>query len=146
MDAAKPGTVGGTYGGNPVACAAALAAIEVIESQGLCERAAQIGRVVRERFDSIKERSTLVGDVRGLGAMVALELCHERDPARPAPEAASAVTASCREKGVLVLPAGSHSNIIRVLCPLVIRDEELERGLDAIDDAVVSVSNEAALV
>jgi 4-aminobutyrate aminotransferase/(S)-3-amino-2-methylpropionate transaminase len=146
MDAAKPGTVGGTYGGNPVACAAALAAIEVIESQGLCERAAQIGRVVRERFDSIRERSTLVGDVRGLGAMLALELCHERDPAHPAPEAASAVTTSCREKGVLVLPAGSHSNIIRVLCPLVIRDEELERGLDAIDDAVVSVSNEAALV
>jgi 4-aminobutyrate aminotransferase/(S)-3-amino-2-methylpropionate transaminase len=140
LDAAQPGTVGGTYGGNPVACAAALAAIHAIESRGLCERAAEIGDQVRARFNSLKERSPLVGDVRGLGAMVALELCHERDPGRPAAEETAAALAACREDRVLVLPAGPHGNIIRILAPLVISDVDLTRGLLAIDAAVMAVS------
>ncbi len=146
LDAAQPGTVGGTYGGNPVACAAALAAIESIENDHLLERGAAIGDRVRTRFSKIKDRSSLVGDVRGLGAMVAIELCHDGDPARPATEASAAVTAACRAQGILVLPAGAHGNIIRVLSPLVIEDSDLERALDAIDEAVMAASHASVLV
>lgn len=144
LDAAQPGTVGGTYGGNPVACAAALAAIETIEELGLCDRAAEIGETIWARFESLKSRSTLVGDLRGLGAMIGLELCVDGDPTRPASDAAAAVTAACRGRGVLVLPAGPHGNVIRVLSPLVISDEDLERGLDAIEEAVLAISETAS--
>jgi 4-aminobutyrate aminotransferase/(S)-3-amino-2-methylpropionate transaminase len=141
MDAAEPGTVGGTYGGNPVACAAALAAIETIEESGLLERAVEIGDAVRTRFESV-DRPDLVADVRGLGAMIGLELCHDGDPNRPAAEAVAAVTAACRERRVLVLPAGPHGNVIRVLSPLTIDDDDLERGLAAIEDGVMAIARE----
>lgn len=140
MDAAEPGTVGGTYGGNPVACASALAAIEAIEEMDLCGRAAEIGETVRARFEALKERSEWVADVRGLGAMMAIEFCHDGDPHRPAGDVVARVTAECRERGVLVLPAGPHGNVIRVLSPLTISDEELSRGLDAIEDAVLMLA------
>lgn len=141
MDAAQPGTVGGTYGGNPVACAAALAAIETIEEMGVLERAAEIGDTIRARFESL-DRPDLVADVRGLGAMIGLELCHDGDPARPAGEAVAAVTAACRQRRVLVLPAGPHGNVVRVLSPLTIDDDDLDRGLSAIEEAVMEVSRE----
>jgi 4-aminobutyrate aminotransferase/(S)-3-amino-2-methylpropionate transaminase len=140
LDRALPGTVGGTYGGNPVACAAALAAIETIEELNLNARGAEIGHRIRSRFDELATRSDLVADVRGLGAMIGLELCFEGDPSRPAGELTTAVTSRCRERGVLVLPSGPHGNVIRVLSPLVISDEDLERGLDAIEEAVLAVS------
>lgn len=140
MDHAEPGTVGSTYGGNPVACAAALAAIETIEADGLLARAAEIGSSIRERFEDLQRACPLVADVRGLGAMMALELCYDRDRARPAPEAVAAVTAACRDRGVLVLPAGPHRNVIRILSPLAISDADLERGLDAIVESVFSVA------
>jgi len=145
LDRAEPGTVGGTYGGNPVACAAALATIERMEELDLNARGAAIGDVLRERFEAIQSRSELVADVRGLGAMMGMELCWKGDPARPAGEAVTAVTAICREKGVLVLPAGPHGNVLRVLAPLVIDDEDLAFGLDAIEDAVLSVSESAVV-
>jgi len=139
MDAALPGTIGGTYGGNPVACAAALAAIRSIRAKGLLERATAIGERVRGRFERLREASDLVGDVRGLGAMVALELCHDRDPRRPAGDAVQAVTAACREQGVLVLPAGRNGNVLRILAPLVISDGDLERALDVLEAAVLGL-------
>ncbi|HUF75975.1 MAG TPA: aspartate aminotransferase family protein [Longimicrobiales bacterium] len=144
LDKAQPGTVGGTYGGNPVACAAALATIERIEELGLLQRGAEIGETVRKRFEALREHSPLVADVRGLGAMIGLELCHDGDPLRPASEEAAAVTASCRARGVLVLPAGPHGNVIRVLSPLVIDDDDLERGLEAIEDAVLEITEPAS--
>jgi 4-aminobutyrate aminotransferase/(S)-3-amino-2-methylpropionate transaminase len=140
MDRAEPGTVGGTYGGNPVACAAALAAIEAIEELDLLDRAVAVGEAVRSRFEALQSRSTLVADVRGLGAMIGLELCHDGDPRRPAADAVASVTAWCREQGVLVLPAGPHGNVIRVLSPITIDMDDLERGLDAIEAAVLAVS------
>jgi 4-aminobutyrate aminotransferase/(S)-3-amino-2-methylpropionate transaminase len=141
MDAALPGTLGGTYGGNPVACAASLAAIRLMEEMNLNKRAENIGRRIHARFDKIKETCDLVGDVRGLGAMVAIELSHHRDPRRPATEAAAEVVRISLEKGLLVLPAGSYSNIIRILAPLVIDDADLERGLDILENAIKQVSN-----
>ncbi len=140
MDAASPGTVGGTYGGNPVSCAAALATLETMEEIDLCARGAEIGDRIRARLEALKEQTDLIGDVRGLGAMIALEFSHDRDPSRPNGEAVTAVTAACRDKGVLVLPAGPYGNIIRILCPLVISDEDLETGLKTIEDAVLSLS------
>lgn len=138
MDAVRPGTVGGTYGGNPVACAAALAAISVMEEQDLNARATQIGAVVRERFERLAERSNLVGNVRGLGAMVGLELCYDRDPDRPATEVVAQVAAACHERRVLVLPAGRRGNVLRILSPLVITDADLDRGLATIEDVVLA--------
>lgn len=140
LDRAQPGTVGGTYGGNPVACAAALATLERMEELDLNARGAAIGETIRARFEVLKGRSDLVADVRGLGAMIGIELCHDGDPRRPAGEAVAAVTAACRERGVLVLPAGPHGNILRVLSPLVIEDDDLEFGLNTIVEAVLAVS------
>ena len=140
MDAARPGTIGGTYGGNPVACAASLATIEEMERLGLNERAAAIGETVRSRMEGLRSRCPLIADVRGLGAMVGVEFCHDGDPRRPAGEFVKAITARCREKGVIVLPASSFGNVLRVLSPLVISDDELERGLDAMESAILEAA------
>lgn len=137
MDAALPGTIGSTFGGNPVACAAALATIRVMEEEKLCERAQEIGRRVRQRFEALRARCPLVGDVRGLGAMVAMELVEGGDPSRPATERTAAILAACVERGLLVLPAGPHANVIRVLSPLVISDADLERGLAILEAEVL---------
>lgn len=144
MDAARPGTIGGTYGGNPVACAAALATIESMEKMQLNQRAEAIGETIRNRFEELRKRSNLVADVRGLGAMMALELCHDRDPARPAKEAMDAVAQACRERGVLVIPASRHGNVLRILCPLVIDDDQLAVALDTIDEAILNLREAAA--
>jgi 4-aminobutyrate aminotransferase/(S)-3-amino-2-methylpropionate transaminase len=137
MDAALPGTIGGTFGGNPVACAAALATIRVMEEEKLGQRAEVIGRRVRERFEGLRARCPLVGDVRGLGAMVAMELVEGGDPTRPATERTAKILAACVERGLLVISAGPHANVIRVLSPLVIPDEELERGLGILEEEVL---------
>jgi len=141
MDAARPGTIGGTYGGNPVACAAALATIETMEERDLNGAARRIGGIVRERFEALRDQSELVADVRGTGAMIGLELCYERDPDRPAGDAVAEITTDCRAQGVLVLPAGSRGNILRILSPLVISDADLERGLGVIENAVLARSS-----
>lgn len=140
MDAARPGTLGGTYGGNPVACAAALATIRRMEELDLNARAGRLGEVVRTRFESLRERCDIVGDVRGLGAMIGLELCEDGDPDRPSPNAVAHVTRRCREEGVLILPAGRHANVVRVLAPLVIEDADLEHGLNVIEAAVLEAA------
>ena len=140
IDAALPGTIGGTYGGNPVACAAALANIESMEALRINDAGARIGATIRERFERLAERSPLIGDVRGLGAMIGLELCYDRDPNRPAPSAAKSVTAACLANGVLVLPAGPYGNVLRVLSPLTISEADLDRGLTVIEEAVLASS------
>jgi len=138
MGAARPGTIGGTYGGNPVACAAALATIATMEEKDLNARAEHIGGLVRGRFERLAERSDLVGDVRGLGAMIGLELCRGRDLRYPASEEVAAITSNCRQQGVIVLPSGRDGNVLRVLAPLVISDDDLERGLTVIEEAVLA--------
>jgi 4-aminobutyrate aminotransferase / (S)-3-amino-2-methylpropionate transaminase / 5-aminovalerate transaminase len=136
MDAPDDSAIGGTYVGNPVAQAAAHAVLDVIESEGLLHRAASIGETLRTRMSSWHERFDAVGDVRGLGAMMAIELVHSRDSKDPAPELASAVVEAAAERGLLLLKSGIYSNCIRVLTPLVIADAELDEALDVWEQAL----------
>ena len=141
MDAPGDGAVGGTYVGNPVAQAAALAVLDVFEDEGLVERAEHIGETIRARMLGWQERHAQIGDVRGLGAMLAIELVEDRATKRPAADLATAVTSEAAQRGLLLLKAGTYSNCIRVLCPLVITDAELNEGLDAWEDALDAVLN-----
>jgi 4-aminobutyrate aminotransferase / (S)-3-amino-2-methylpropionate transaminase / 5-aminovalerate transaminase len=139
MDAPGEGGVGGTYVGNPVALAAAAAVLDVFAEEGLVERAERIGDVIRGRMQEWQHRHPQIGDVRGLGAMLAIELVEDPVSKRPAADLASAVTAAAAQRGLLLLKAGTHSNCIRVLCPLVIGDDELEEALGAWGDALDAV-------
>lgn len=130
MDAPDPGGLGGTYGGNPVACAAGLAVMDVMRDERLPERAARIGSVVEERMQSWAQDNDLVGEVRGLGAMMGMELVRDRKTKEPADRETATVLAAAREKGLIVLRCGVHHNVIRTLMPLTIPDEQLEEGLD----------------
>ena len=136
MDAPDPGHIGGTYGGNPVSCAAALATIDYIEKEKLAERSVSIGAKVRGRLEAMQEKYPVIGEVRGLGAMNAIELVKDRQTKEPAKEAAAAVTKYCVDNGVIVIGAGIFSNVVRLLMPLAITDEQLERGLDVLEQAV----------
>ncbi len=136
VDAAHDGAIGGTYVGNPVAQAAALAVLDVIEEEGLVERANLIGETMRARMHAWQDRFAAIGDVRGLGAMLAIELVRDRATKTPAPELAQAVIDAATERGLLLLKAGVYSNCIRVLCPLVIADAELDEALDVWEEAL----------
>jgi 4-aminobutyrate aminotransferase / (S)-3-amino-2-methylpropionate transaminase / 5-aminovalerate transaminase len=139
MDAPGDNAVGGTYVGNPVAQAAALAVLDVIEDEGLCERAALIGEAMRTRMLAWQARWDAIGDVRGLGAMLAIEFVHDRDTKEPAADLASAIAAAAAERGLLLLKSGIYSNCIRVLCPLVLTDPELDEALAVWEDALEAV-------
>jgi 4-aminobutyrate aminotransferase/(S)-3-amino-2-methylpropionate transaminase len=139
MDAPHEGAVGGTYVGNPVALAAALAVLDVIEEEHLVERAEVIGEAMRERMRAWQSRLPAIGDVRGLGAMLALELVRDPVTKEPAPELATAVVEQAAQRGLLLLKAGIHGNCIRVLCPLVITDAELDEAMDAWESALADV-------
>jgi 4-aminobutyrate aminotransferase/(S)-3-amino-2-methylpropionate transaminase len=130
MDAPDPGGLGGTFGGNPVACAAAVAVMDVMRDEKLPERAARIGSVVEERMRTWSSENELIGDVRGLGAMMGMELVRDRKTKEPADTEAAKVLATAREKGLIVLRCGVHHNVIRTLMPLTIPDDQLEEGLD----------------
>ncbi|HEY6068576.1 MAG TPA: 4-aminobutyrate--2-oxoglutarate transaminase [Gaiellaceae bacterium] len=139
MDAPGDSAIGGTYVGNPVAQAAALAVLDVFEEEGLVERSAEIGETIRARMEAWRGRFDAVGDVRGLGAMLAIELVHDRASKDPAPELASAVVEAAAERGLLLLKSGIYSNCIRVLVPLVISEAELEEALAVWEDALSHV-------
>ncbi len=139
MDAVGSGGLGTTFGGNPIACAAALAVLEVIESEGLCERAAEIGRHMRLRLHEIASRHREIGDVRGLGAMVAVELFEHGDPCRPATGLTRKVIAQARERGLLLLACGRDGNVIRLMVPLTIEQAVLDEGLDILADSLEAV-------
>jgi 4-aminobutyrate aminotransferase/(S)-3-amino-2-methylpropionate transaminase len=136
MDAPADSAIGGTYVGNPVAQAAALAVLDVFEEESLVERAQQIGERIRERMVAWQERTEQIGDVRGLGAMLAIEFVRDRDSKEPNPELATAVVEAAAERGLLLLKSGIYSNCIRVLCPLVLTDAELDEALEVWEDAL----------
>ncbi|HKD32537.1 MAG TPA: 4-aminobutyrate--2-oxoglutarate transaminase [Gaiellaceae bacterium] len=130
MDSVEPGGLGGTFSGNPVSCAAASAVLDAIAEPSFRERAETIGRLVRGRLDDMEARHESVGEVRGLGSMLALEL------AAKSPDEAKRVTVAAREQGLVLLSCGLYGNVIRLLPPLTATDEELERGLDILDAAL----------
>jgi len=136
MDAPADSAVGGTYVGNPVAQAAALAVLDVFEAEGLVTQAQRIGETIRGRMLEWQERFPAIGDVRGLGAMLAVEYVQDRETKLPAPEIASRVAEEAAGRGLLLLKAGVHSNCNRVLCPLVITDAELEEALGVWEEAL----------
>jgi 4-aminobutyrate aminotransferase/(S)-3-amino-2-methylpropionate transaminase len=140
MDAVQPGGLGGTFGGNPVACAAALAAIETIELDGLVARAAALGAVVARRFAAFAARFPFIGEARGVGAMQALELVADRDRFTPDKERTGRVLAAAARRGLLLLSAGLHGNVIRTLMPLVITDAELDEALGVLEASLEEVA------
>jgi 4-aminobutyrate aminotransferase / (S)-3-amino-2-methylpropionate transaminase / 5-aminovalerate transaminase len=139
MDAANPGEIGGTYGGSPLGCVAALQVIEMMESEKLSDRANVIGKKITDRFAQMQEKFDCIGDVRGLGAMCAMEIVKDRDTKEPDKNLTKQIVEACYQHGVVVLSAGLYSNVIRTLCPLVITDEQLDEALNAIEAAVTSV-------
>jgi 4-aminobutyrate aminotransferase/(S)-3-amino-2-methylpropionate transaminase len=139
MDGAHAGAIGGTYIGNPVAQAAALAVLDVFEEENLLDRGSSVGDRIRERMHAWQARWPAIGDVRGLGAMLAIELVHDPGTKEPAPELALAVIQAALERGLILLKAGVHANCIRVLCPLTIEEAVLDEALDVWEDALVAV-------
>lgn len=142
MDAAAPGTIGGTYVGNPVCCAAALATIQYMKDEQLNERAIHIGNIVKSRFEKIKKRCSAVGDVRGVGAMLAIEFVKNGDPRQPDGKLCSRIIKSCAARGLVLISAGTFKNVIRVLAPLVITDEQLTGGLDILEDEINNIARQ----
>jgi 4-aminobutyrate aminotransferase/(S)-3-amino-2-methylpropionate transaminase len=138
MDAVHTGGLGGTYGGNPLACAAALGAIRTIEEQDLCGAARRIGATMLPRLRALQERCPAVGDVRGRGAMIAVELV-QPSTTTPDPAATAAVAAACHRAGVVVLTCGTYGNVLRFLPPLVIPDHLLDEGLTVVEEAVAAL-------
>ncbi len=137
MDAVHAGGLGGTFGGNPLSCAAALAAIETIEAEGLLERSTRIGKVMLDQLRSLAESHPVIGEARGRGSMVAIELV-EDDGITPNTAATGRIAAACHQAGLLVLTAGTYGNVIRLLPPLVIPDDLLETGMGILAKAVAA--------
>ena len=136
MESAQPGGLGGTYGGNPLACAAALAVLDAMERERIPERARQAGARIAGRFRHWAASNPCIGDVRGLGAMVGMELV--ADPASRAPDKAltGRLLAAALRRGLLLLSAGTYGNVIRVLAPLTIEDAVLDEGLEVMEAAL----------
>jgi 4-aminobutyrate aminotransferase/(S)-3-amino-2-methylpropionate transaminase len=139
VDGAHKGAIGGTFIGNPVALAAASAVLDIFDEEELVARANVIGEVIRARMAEWQARWPAVGDVRGLGAMLAIELVHDPMTKAPAPELTDAVVDEALQRGLLLLKAGVYGNCIRVLCPLTIAEAELDEGLAAWEDALSAV-------
>ena len=140
MDAPTPGGLGGTFGGNPIACAAGLAVLDVMRDERLPERAARIGSVIEERMRSWAAEHDIVGDVRVMGAMAGMELVRDRITKEPADTEAARILALARERGLILLRSGVHHNVIRTLMPLTIPDDQLDEGLDMLGSALAEVA------
>jgi len=139
MDAIHPGGVGTTYGGNPTACRVGLAVFDIIESEGLLQRAIVIGGAIRDRFTALQKNYPVIGDVRGIGGMAAMEFVEDPETKKPATDLAKAFRAKLYENGVVNIGAGTFYNVIRVLVPLTIEDAVLARGLDIVEETLAQV-------
>ncbi len=146
MDAPGPGGLGGTFAGNPVSCAAALAVLDLFERENLLERANEIGARFQKRATEWQKRWPIVGDVRGLGGMQAIELVRSNAGREPATEETKYISQYCYEHGLITITAGSYSNVIRVLVPLVVTDEQMDEGLDVLEAGLKRVSETRAAV
>lgn len=141
MDAAAVGTIGGTFPGNPVCCAAALATLKYMEDIDLNKKAMVISDIVHERFLKLQKKCSAIGDVRRLGAMQAIEFVENNDPSMPDAETVAQLTKACLNRGLILLHAGTDKNIIRILSPLVISEELLNKGLDIFEEELLKIAN-----
>jgi 4-aminobutyrate aminotransferase/(S)-3-amino-2-methylpropionate transaminase len=146
MDAPGVGGLGGTFAGNPLSCAAANAILDVFERGDLLARADSVGEQFQKRAQEWKTRFDIIGDVRGLGAMRAIELVKSRDTREPAPDETKRVSQYCYEHGLITITAGTYGNVIRLLVPLVITDEQMNEGLNVLESALASVCTEQSPV
>jgi 4-aminobutyrate aminotransferase/(S)-3-amino-2-methylpropionate transaminase len=140
MESVHVGGLGGTFGGNPVACAAALAVLDAIETDGLLDRATEIGLVTIDRLVQMQQRFPVIGDVRGRGAMAAIELVEDPETKTPAKQTATALIEACYRNGVILLKAGTYDNVIRLLPPLTIREGLLQEALDILEKALAGLA------
>ncbi|HEY6444228.1 MAG TPA: 4-aminobutyrate--2-oxoglutarate transaminase [Candidatus Acidoferrales bacterium] len=145
MDAPDPGGLGGTFAGNPLSCAAALAAIEAIEKEGLLARSAALGERFENRARKWQGKWSLIGDVRGLGGMCAVEFVRDPQTREPADKETKAIAEYCYKHGLIVITAGTFNNVLRILVPLVVTDDELDEGLDVMESAIASVAEGIAV-
>lgn len=143
MDAVTPGTIGGTYPGNPVCAAAAIANIRYMKEIDIPALGEKVGRVCRERFEALRAKCPEIGEVRGLGAMIGFPLVKNGDPLQPDAELCHNLMIGCAQRGLILLSAGTHKNVIRVLSPLVITDEQLDRGITIIEEELMRLTGRA---
>jgi 4-aminobutyrate aminotransferase/(S)-3-amino-2-methylpropionate transaminase len=139
MDAAVPGSIGGTYIGSPVCCAAALATIKYMKEIDLNQKAVEIGAIMKGRLQNLMKSCPEIGDVRGIGAMIAIEFVKNSDPGQPDAEICAEIVKGCSENGLIILSAGTYKNIIRILSPLVITLQQLDRGLTILENEILKV-------
>ena len=140
MDSVPGGVIGGTYGGNALACAAGLKVLDVIDEEKLLDRANEIGAKCLSRFSKWKEKYECVGDVRGLGAMIGIEFVKSKASKEPAPQLVSSIIQYAASRGLLMENAGTYNNVIRFLAPLVVTDAQLEAGLNIYEEAIAHCS------
>ncbi len=142
MDKIHPGGLGGTYGANPVACSAALAVIKIFEEEDLLAKSKALGEKLHKKLKSFGDTYEIIGDVRGLGPMIALELVKDRKSKTPAPDEAKKLVKYCSERGLLILSCGTYGNVIRLLMPLVTTDDLLEKGLAIMEEGIAGLSTQ----
>jgi 4-aminobutyrate aminotransferase/(S)-3-amino-2-methylpropionate transaminase len=140
MDAPGPGGLGGTFAGNPVSCAAALAVLDLFEQENLLQRANELGNYFQKRAREWQKRWPLVGDVRGLGGMQAIELVQSSDKREPAAQETKQLSQYCWEHGLVTISAGTYGNVIRVLVPLVITDAQMDEAMDVLESGLAHVT------
>lgn len=136
MDAAQSGTIGGTYIGSPICCAAASATIQYMKDENLNERAKYIGVLITERMKKLQNEFSVIGDIRGLGAMIGIEFIDDNDSKKPHTDLCSKIVKGCAEEGLILISAGTFKNVIRILCPLVITEDQLSKGLDILEHQI----------
>jgi 4-aminobutyrate aminotransferase/(S)-3-amino-2-methylpropionate transaminase len=146
MDAPGPGGLGGTFAGNPLSCASALAVLDLFEKENLSARANELGSRFQRRAREWQKRWPIIGDVRGLGGMQAIELVKSQETKIPAADETKKITQYCYEHGLITITAGSYGNVIRVLVPLVATNEQMDEGLDVLESALAAVADKKGAV
>lgn len=140
MDSVHLGGIGGTYSGNPIACEAALAVFDIFETENLLEKAKVLGEKLQLKLKALQEKNVLIGDVRGIGPMIAFELVNDREAKTAAPDKVKQLVEYCLERNLFILACGTYKNVIRLLMPLVITEEQMTKGMDIIDRGLTAIS------
>ena len=141
MDSVEPGGLGGTYAGNPLACAASLAVIEIIEEERILEKSVRLGDMLQKELKKMAESIPEIGEVRGLGGMVAVEYVKEGDPHKPDPDLTKKISMKCLENGLIILSCGVYGNVLRILVPITADLKEIEEGIEILQKSTLQVLN-----